>query len=437
MPSSVWHFPSETTTSDCFRQYDSPLLTGLLAAEGRECPVLEWAASGCMALTGRAGGPPGYPGGDVMGGLHKLVGRLARVADDGAPAALAVDPGVICSGRAALAGLTRQGELSAGGSARLWQTADGWVALNLARPADHDSVPALLGVLGAGLSLEAALGSVSAAEVVAAGELLGLAVSAVAPASAGGGPPGPAWVESPLRAGSADDAGAAGGRRLVVDLSSLWAGPLCAHLLGRGGARVVKVEHSGRLDGARQGDARFWRSLHEGHESLVVDFAARAGRHQLAALLARADVIIEASRGRALDQVELGPSQVVTKPGAVWVTITGYGRASARVAFGDDAAVAGGLVAWDDRGPMFCGDAMGDPVAGLSAAVAVAEALAGGGGVHLDVSMAAAVAAARGSGSGCGRGEHPVIRDADGAWWVACAGVRVPVRSPQWAGAVC
>ena len=29
---------------------------------------------------------------------------------------------------------------------------------------------------------------------------------------------------------------------LVVDLSSMWAGPLCAHLLARAGATVVKVE---------------------------------------------------------------------------------------------------------------------------------------------------------------------------------------------------
>jgi crotonobetainyl-CoA:carnitine CoA-transferase CaiB-like acyl-CoA transferase len=217
----------------------------------------------------------------------------------------------------------------------------------------------------------------------------------------------------------------------VVDLSSLWAGPLCAHLLGRAGCRVVKVEHPDRLDGARHGDARFWRWLHEGHESLVVDFRARPGRHQLVGLLEEADVIIEASRGRALDQLGLGPSQVSTKPGAVWVTITGYGRSSDRVAFGDDAAVAAGLVASDDRGPMFCGDAIGDPVAGLSAAVAVTEALAGGGGVHLDVSMAAAVAATAGPGTGCVQGEHPVTRDADGAWWVSCDGVRVPVRSPR------
>ena len=62
---------------------------------------------------------------------------------------------------------------------------------------------------------------------------------------------------------------------------------------------------------------------------------------------------------------------------AVWVSITGHGRTGAdrdRVAFGDDAAVAGGLVVHDDRGPCFCADAVADPLAGLVAAAACLDA---------------------------------------------------------------
>ena len=43
----------------------------------------------------------------------------------------------------------------------------------------------------------------------------------------------------------------------------------------------------------------------------------------------------------------------------VWVSITGYGRSGEdanRVAFGDDAAAAGGLVTWTDHGPLFCAE---------------------------------------------------------------------------------
>lgn len=51
-----------------------------------------------------------------------------------------------------------------------------------------------------------------------------------------------------------------GERPLVIDFSSLWAGPLCAHLLGRCGADVVKVESLDRptvLVRARAGSTTF------------------------------------------------------------------------------------------------------------------------------------------------------------------------------------
>ena len=77
------------------------------------------------------------------------------------------------------------------------------------------------------------------------------------------------------------------------------------------------------------------------------------------------------------------------------MSITGHGRDGPErdwVGFGDDAAVAGGLVAWDDRGPVFCADAVADPVSGVVAAIAVLEALAAGGHRLLDVPLAAVAA---------------------------------------------
>jgi crotonobetainyl-CoA:carnitine CoA-transferase CaiB-like acyl-CoA transferase len=76
---------------------------------------------------------------------------------------------------------------------------------------------------------------------------------------------------------------------------------------------------------------------------------------------------------------------------SVWISITGYGRAAPGrdwVAFGDDAAAAGGLVTWDDDGPCFCADAIADPLSGLTAAAATLEALEGDDAVLLDVVMA-------------------------------------------------
>ena len=175
----------------------------------------------------------------------------------------------------------------------------------------------------------------------------------------------------------------------------MWAGPLCARLLGLAGAEVIKVESPARPDGARSGNREFFDWLHAGHRSLSADFGTRAGRAALAALLEVADVVIEASRPRALAALGLAPDMIPHRPGQVWLSITGYGRAvPERVAFGDDAAVAGGLVGWARRAgrraspePVFCADAIADPLAGVCGALAVALSRSAGGGELIDLSM--------------------------------------------------
>ena len=61
---------------------------------------------------------------------------------------------------------------------------------------------------------------------------------------------------------------------MVLDLSALWAGPLCGHLLWLCGGRVIKVESRDRLDGARFGDADFYALLNQGKRSVVVGLGA-------------------------------------------------------------------------------------------------------------------------------------------------------------------
>ena len=178
--------------------------------------------------------------------------------------------------------------------------------------------------------------------------------------------------------------GASGARPLVVDLSSLWAGPLAASLLVAAGCRVVKVESSSRPDTTREISPAFYDLLHGGKESVVLDFSRPDA---LRALVAAADVVIESSRPRALEQ--LGARAA---PGQVWVSITGYGRTGPwrdRVALGDDAAVAGSLVVReaDDGEPLFCADAVADPLTGMHAAVACMAAIVSNRGAFVDVAM--------------------------------------------------
>jgi len=284
--------------------------------------------------------------------------------------------------RARLAGHAIPGRTSAGGSCHLLRAADGWTAVNLARPDDLAAVPALVALLSGADDepLQRVARRTKAAEVAASAQLLGIAASEHASAT---GPP--------LRAERLGEQCARDTAALrVVDLSALWAGPLCARLLGLAGARVVKVESTNRPDGARAGSPAFYRWLHEGHDSLVLDFSSGA----LAEVVAGADVVIEASRARALRRLGVHAEEfLAARPGRVWVSITGYGRDDDRIAFGDDAAVAGGLTGLDAEGdPVFLGDALADPVTGIHAAHATARSLATGGGELLSLAMSACAA---------------------------------------------
>ena len=366
-----------------------------------------WAASGAMCLTGRPDGPPLLPPAGFVGRLRAVGDALARTsAGLGRP--VDVDGLALLGERAALAGLRRGGDVSCGGSARLLRTADGWLAVNLPRPDDLELLPAWLAELTSDPLLEAggpALWETLAATVTKGSadrlaeraQFLGLPVAAL-PRRAVGVP----TAVGPL-AGlpvTATRVGAEPGRRghglLIVDLSSLWAGPLCSHLLQQAGARIVKVESVHRPDGARFGPAAFFDLLHAGQEAVALDFHRPDGRAALRRLLDAADVVVEGSRPRALEQLGIdagallaGAADSGTGP-RVWISITGYGRAAPgrdRVAFGDDAAVAGGLVARDGAGPCFCADAVADPCAGMVAAAAALGALAADGRWLLDVSM--------------------------------------------------
>jgi crotonobetainyl-CoA:carnitine CoA-transferase CaiB-like acyl-CoA transferase len=264
-----------------------------------------------------------------------------------------------------------------------------------------DTVPAWLELDGPAPATAPALWSavehaIASADVpdalVERAALFGLPVARVGEVRA---PDGDGVTRVRLGEAAASERGAEG--LLVVDLSSLWAGPLCGDLLAGAGARVVKVESLTRPDGARRGPAAFFDLLNGRKRSVALDFASGAEVDVLRQLMRKADVVIEASRPRALEQLGISAMECVREGGPrVWVSITGYGRASDRVAFGDDAAAAGGLVVWHEGAPLFCADAVADPVTGLTAAAACLDALADGGRWMLDVSMGAVSAALSG-----------------------------------------
>ncbi|MGW0162308.1 CoA transferase [Mycobacterium sp. NPDC003323] len=315
-----------------------------------------------------------------------LCAQAQRVAD-GFTAATGVplDATETITGRAALLGLRRGDRISAGGATRMLRGADTWCAITLSRPDDIAAVPALVEADDAGIDVWADIARWvaprPAADVVARAQLLGI----------------PAAVLGEVAAGAARIT-ALGGRRapaaqpLVVDLSSMWAGPLCTQLLRRAGATVIKVESVRRPDGTRAGPPEFFDWMNHGKLSHLVDFDDTAA---LRTLLSAADIVIEGSRPAALQRRGLGPDGIDARDGRIWLRITGYGtapEAAHRVAFGDDAAVAGGLVEYDSARAQFVGDAIADPLTGLHAAARVVDALGRGGGVLIEMSMAATAA---------------------------------------------
>jgi hypothetical protein len=354
-----------------------------------------WARTGAMSLTGPPDGPGLGPPAPLVPYLRATAGVL-REHSKSLGRAVDVDPLVLLTERAAISGLTRRGQTSCGGASRLLRTADGWLALSLARATDIELVPAWLELPGPAADHWAAIADVAVrrptGHLVERGAMLGLPVA---------GLPGDArdsraaTSESPVVSHHIGEqpAPASLDGVMVVDLGSLWAGPLCGSLLADAGAAVVKLESASRPDGAREGPAAFFDLLNAGKRSVAIDLTTPSGRSHLRELMGAADVVIEASRPRALEQLGIDAAQLVRDGGpAVWVSITAHGRSPEqreRVGFGDDAAVGGGLVAWDDDIPFFCADAIADPATGLVAAAAALDCLAHGGRWLLDVAMSA------------------------------------------------
>ncbi|MBV9842298.1 MAG: CoA transferase [Sphingomonadaceae bacterium] len=264
---------------------------------------------------------------------------------------------------------------------------DGWLAVNLPRADDLDLVPAWLGHAVRGdlwRGVVAEVASRPAMELVDQARLLGLPVARVGEVAPGG----PAVAARPLGVPRLRD-----GVPRVVDLSAMWAGPLCGAVLADMGADVTRYEDSRRPDPTRTATPNLYRRLNRRKRHATIDLGSRSGLAAMAGILAEAHIVITSARSRAFAAWGLNPEVVAGgNPGLTWVAISGHGwegDGADRVAFGDDAAAAGGLLRWTRAGaPRFAGDALADPLTGLAAAAAAMRAWSAGGGVLVDAALA-------------------------------------------------
>lgn len=314
---------------------------------------------------------------------RNLEGAKATLAEHG----LDVDPLALIWERADLLDLqpSPDPQISRSGGCRLLPTSDGWIALTLSRPWDLEALAAWMEQPWSGDHWQAAASAartMTAAEATDRAELLGIAATRCARPGLddeqgrwrGQSPPKRPWLVTPSRVGRARGKS----RPLVVDLSAMWAGPLAGRLLAEWGAEVIKVEDPSRPDGLREGAAKLYGRLNGGKAQLALSL------DETIPLMEQADVVLTSGRPRVWEQLGVPPLR------GTWVHITGYGSTGPwrnRVAFGDDAAIAGGLMQTTPAGPGFVGDAIADPLTGIMAAAAAIDGLEAGGGQVVDVAM--------------------------------------------------
>jgi CoA-transferase family III len=266
-------------------------------------------------------------------------------------------------------------QVSPNGSCYLFAAADGWIALNLAREDDRDALPAL--VEGDAVNLANLLAAQPTAHWRERGILLDLPLAVVGEAKARL----PASVQpraAPIRSLP---------ETRVLDLSTLWAGPLCAGLLAAAGAQVTRLNNPARPEPSAQSTPL----LHARLNGQKAEVEAVLTADWLAVQLAQTDVVVTSARPLALARLGLDEGVFDRHPHLLWIAITAHGwagEAARRVGFGDDCAAAGGLVHWVEGAPTFAGDALADPLTGLCAAAAAMEALAAGKAGLIDAALA-------------------------------------------------
>ncbi|ELS52561.1 CaiB/BaiF CoA transferase family protein [Streptomyces viridochromogenes] len=175
----------------------------------------------------------------------------------------------------------------------------------------------------------------------------------------------------------------------VLDLATLFAGPLAATMLGDFGAEVIKVEHPEKPDPSRghgpskDGVGLWWKVLGRNKRTLTLNLSRPGGRAALLKLAATADVVIENFRPGTLEKWDLGWAELsAANPRLILARVTGFGQFGPyahRPGFGTLAEAMSGFAALTgepDAPPTLPPFGLADSIAGLATAYAVLTALA-------------------------------------------------------------
>ncbi|MEU5543103.1 CoA transferase [Streptomyces sioyaensis] len=174
----------------------------------------------------------------------------------------------------------------------------------------------------------------------------------------------------------------------VLDLATLFAGPLAATLLGDFGAEVIKIEHPHRPDPSRghgpakDGIGLWWKLLGRNKKAMTLDLSHPGGRDVLLRLAAGADAVIENFRPGTLERWGLGWEELsAVNPRLVLARVTGFGQFgpyARRPGFGTLAEAMSGFAAMTgepDGPPTLPPFGLADAIAALGTSYAVMAAL--------------------------------------------------------------
>jgi crotonobetainyl-CoA:carnitine CoA-transferase CaiB-like acyl-CoA transferase len=173
----------------------------------------------------------------------------------------------------------------------------------------------------------------------------------------------------------------------VLDVSTLFAGPLAATMLGDFGAEVIKIEHPKgdpvRYHGASKDGVGLWgKVVGRNKRGITLYLGSPEGQDVFRRLVASADVVIENFRPGTLERWGLGYEELSRiNPGLVLVRVTGFGQFgpyAGRPGFGTLAEAMSGFAAITgepDGPPTLPPFGLADGISALTAAFATMTAL--------------------------------------------------------------
>ena len=173
----------------------------------------------------------------------------------------------------------------------------------------------------------------------------------------------------------------------VIDVATLFAGPLAATILGDFGADVLKIEHP-RGDPARshghtkKGVGLWWKMLARNKKAITLYLGAPAGQDLFRRLVRDADVVVENFRPGTLERWGLGYDTLAAiNPRLILARVTGFGQFGPyahRPGFGTLAEAMSGfahITGQPDGPPTLPPFGLADGIAALATACAILMAL--------------------------------------------------------------